>query len=81
MNDPFFLPLILTLTINTMSSTSTIPNNDLMSPPKSGRFQLVVTAVAKSDQDADTIHQMVLPIQKRALSDEEPDTHAVSQIS
>ena len=61
-----------------MSSTSTLPNNDLMSPPKSGRFQLVVTAVAKSDKDADTIHQMVIAIQKRALSDEEPETLNVS---
>lgn len=50
-----------------------------MSPPRSGRFQLVVQAVAKNDNDADTIHKMVKAIQKRALSDEEPDTLGVSE--
>lgn len=50
-----------------------------MSPPTSGRFQLDVQAVAKSSQDAETIYKMVKAIQKRALSDAEPETHAVSQ--
>jgi hypothetical protein len=77
----FLLDLDPILIHLTMSSSSTLPNNDLMSPPKSGRFQLVVTAVAKSDADADTIHKMTLAIQKRALSDAEKDTHAVSHPS
>lgn len=63
-----------------MSSTSTLPNNDLMSPPKSGKFQLLVHAVAKSDKDADTIHQMAKAIQKRAASGDEPKTVQVRSI-
>lgn len=61
-----------------MSSSTSLPNNDLMSPPTLGRFQLVVQAVAKSSQDAETIYKMVKAIQKRALSDVEPQTHTVS---
>jgi len=61
-----------------MSGTTSLPTNDLMSPPKSGPFQLVVQAVAKTDEDAETAFKMVKAIQKRALSSEEPNTIAVS---
>jgi hypothetical protein len=60
-----------------MTSTSSLPTNDLGSPPKSGRFQLVVHAVAKSESAAETVYAMVKDVQKRALSDEEPKTLAV----
>lgn len=60
------------------AATTTLPTNDLMSPPTNGPFQLVVQAVAKSDEDAEVAFKMVKAIQKRALSNEEPKTMGVS---
>jgi hypothetical protein len=61
-------------------STTTIPCNDLNDAPKSGPFQLIAIAVAKSDEQADELFKMVKAVQKRALSSEEPKTTGVSQV-
>ncbi|UZJ53763.1 hypothetical protein CBS101457_003083 [Exobasidium rhododendri] len=61
-----------------MSNTTSLPTNELGQPPKTGQFQLVVHLIAKDSENADKIYALAKAIQKRALSDEEPKTIAVS---